>query len=57
MALLSTLEGHSDWVRAVAALPDGRLVSASDDQTLRIWAPGDDGRWQSVHTLEGHSGR
>ncbi|MCP5352247.1 MAG: hypothetical protein H6926_03535 [Chromatiales bacterium] len=39
---------------AVAVL-DGRLVSASADHTLRIWAPGDDGRWQAVHTLEGHS--
>jgi WD40 repeat protein len=34
----STLEGHSDWVRAVAVTPDGRrAVSASDDHTLRLW--------------------
>jgi WD40 repeat protein len=36
--LLRTLEGHNDWVRAVAITPDGRLVvSGSGDETLRIW--------------------
>ncbi|KAI9223927.1 WD40-repeat-containing domain protein [Blastocladiella britannica] len=33
-----TLTGHADWVRAVAAADDGRLVvSGSSDQTARIW--------------------
>lgn len=32
------LGGHRDWVMAVAFAPDGRhLVSASRDETLRIW--------------------
>lgn len=36
--LLATLEGHSDSVNSVAVTPDGqRAVSASYDQTLRVW--------------------
>ncbi len=33
-----SLEGHTDWVRAVAVTPDGRTVlSGSDDKTLKVW--------------------
>jgi WD40 repeat protein len=32
------LEGHTDPVKAVAVIPDGRrAVSASNDRTLRLW--------------------
>jgi AAA-like domain/WD domain, G-beta repeat len=32
------LQGHSAWVRSVAFSPDGRrIVSGSDDTTLRVW--------------------
>ena len=50
---LRTLEGHTDWVRAVAVTPDGRrAVSASGDQTLRLW---DLESGQTIRTLEGHT--
>jgi len=34
------LKGHDDWVTAVARLPCGRLATASDDGTLRVWSYG-----------------
>ena len=50
---LQTLEGHSDWVRAVAISHDGsRIVSGSDDGTIRIW---DMASGHCLQTLEGHS--
>jgi WD40 repeat protein len=35
---VSTLSGHSDWVFSASFSPDGkRLVTASADETVRIW--------------------
>ena len=52
--LVRTLTGHSDWVRAVSVTPDGtRAISASDDQTLKVW---DLSTGEEVRTLTGHSG-
>jgi WD40 repeat protein len=32
------LQGHTDYVNAVAISPDGnRIVSGSDDETVRVW--------------------
>jgi WD40 repeat protein len=50
---LNTLQGHTDWVHTLAFSPDGtRLVSGSDDYTVKIW------RLSSgtcLQTLDGHS--
>jgi hypothetical protein len=53
-ALLRTITGHTDEVTALAVTPDGRqVVSASDDETLRVWnlSSGEVRR-----TLIGHTG-
>ena len=36
-AEIARLEGHTGWVRALCMLADGRLASASDDNTIRLW--------------------
>jgi hypothetical protein len=52
--LIRTLEGHTDWVRAIAVLPDGkRAVSGSNDRTLKLW---DMESGELIQTLEGHTG-
>lgn len=35
----AALAGHRGTVTRLAALPDGRLVSASEDRTVRVWDP------------------
>jgi hypothetical protein len=50
---LRSLEGHTDWVRAVAVSPDGRfIVSGSDDRTVKVWEL-ESGRL--LRSLEGHT--
>ena len=48
-----TLGGHSDGINAVAALDARRVVSVSDDKTLRVW---DVEIGETIRTLEGHTG-
>jgi WD40 repeat protein len=37
--VISTLSGHTDWVYAVAASPDGqRFASGSGDGSVKVWA-------------------
>ena len=38
-SLARTLVGHGRYVLAVAALPDGRVISGAADGTLRVWDP------------------
>jgi len=46
------LRNHTNWVMALAVLPDGRVVSSSYDNTLRVWDV-DTGR--TLATLQGHT--
>jgi len=50
---LRTLKGHTGGVYCVSVLPDGRVVSGSWDNTLRLW---DMNTGTCVHTLKGHTG-
>ena len=51
-SLLRTLDGHLARVRGLAIAADGRTaVSASDDNTLKVW---DLGTGRLLRTLEGH---
>jgi WD40 repeat protein len=50
-----TLEGHTDWVWAVAVTPDSaRIVSGGNDRTVRIWNLA---TWALERTLKGHTDR
>jgi WD40 repeat protein len=51
---LCTLQGHEGWVSSVTFSPDGtRLVSGSDDTTIRLW---DTATGEELKTLRGHEG-
>jgi WD40 repeat protein len=47
------LEGHTDSVWALTVLPDGRVVSGSDDKSVRVW----DLAGGTPRVLEGHTDR
>lgn len=51
--LVRTLTGDLGRIDALAVLPDGRVVSGSNDKTLRVW---ETGSGQLVKTLAGHTG-
>lgn len=36
---IAFLQRHQDWVRALAVVGDGRLVSGSWDRTICLWDP------------------
>ena len=45
-------EGHTGAIACLAVLPDGRVVSGSRDNTLRVW---DAATGQCLKTLRGHT--
>jgi WD40 repeat protein len=47
------LGGHTDFVRCVAVLPDGRAVSGGDDTVVKVW---DIASEELAINLEGHEG-
>ena len=53
-ALLAVLEGHSAGINGAQMLSDGRILSWSDDGTLRLW---DINSGYPITILEGHTGR
>ena len=53
-ALVRTLSGHGRGVNALALTGDGRVVSGSDDGTVKVW---DLNSGQEQRTLSGHGGR
>ena len=47
------LEGHTRRIKALCALPDGRLASGSEDHTIRVW---DVTMGAEAARLQGHTG-
>ncbi|UYM16888.1 WD40 repeat domain-containing protein [Endozoicomonas euniceicola] len=52
---VATLEGHTEEVRSVTPLADGRLASASADGTVKVWDLSKPDGKQCVVTLKGHN--
>jgi len=48
---LQTLVGHTSRVSALAVGLDGKVLSGSDDGTIRVWAP----TGTHLHTLMKHN--
>ena len=51
----ATQVGHMGGVRCMTLLDDGCVMSGSDDNTLIVWAAGDDGVFAAAQTLSGHT--
>ena len=45
-------EGHTEKIRTLTVLPDGRVVSGASDNTLRVW---DAATGHCLQTLKGHT--
>lgn len=53
-APVSSLKGHDHFVNAVVFLPNGNIVTASSDCTMRVWNVDESGASSSLMTLKGH---
>ena len=52
-AVLRTLHGHTDYIRAIAFSPDGKLLaSASNDTTIKVW---DTDSGAAIQALKDHN--
>ena len=51
-ACVAVMAGHTEGVNSVCSLGDGRVVSASEDGTLRVW---DSATGECLRVLKGHS--
>ena len=45
-----TLAGHTNRVQSVAVAPDGRIITGSYDNTVKVWRDGVRERTIQVHT-------
>jgi WD40 repeat protein len=45
-------EAHDAYINSIAELPNGNIISASNDTTLKIWNVK---TFQCIKTLEGHT--
>ncbi len=55
-ACLSTWEGHTGSVDALAVLDNGFVLSGSSDDTIKCWKVDETGKAQCRGTWEGHTG-
>src|SRR5262249_37736963 len=56
--LEAQLTGHKGSVISASFSPDGaRIITASDDGSVRVWNRGEDGAWTSMTLREGDSVR
>lgn len=55
-AIIATLRGHDNWLRALVFHPDGRyLLSASDDKSIKVWDLENGGRCsRTIDDAHGH---
>jgi WD40 repeat protein len=49
-----TITGHTNWIKTLLLLPDGRIMSGAADFAIRIWDTKND--FKCTHTLTGHTG-
>ena len=52
---LSTLKGHTNWIRKAQFSYDSRMIaSGSDDRTVKLWDVNQNG--SLIHTFQDHTG-